>query len=202
MPGWQNGSLSPSVSHDNGQQAADFCHAQTYRRRTVDKTGYAGLLPQPRLYTGRCAIRADHQPLGQREAGRHPQDSDISRVDSIYDRWATRIDRRWEIYDGRSMSAVLREYTVNGRVRRGHCAYWGVRTYTVERVFAQYALVDLPSSVHGVRGGIWHDVMVSDAVLRSWDARNVVSNQEGRVRRAQCRRDRPKLVDHPEDSQC
>ena len=75
-----------------------------------------------------------------------------------------------------------------------------VRTYAVERVLAQYARVDLPSSIHGVGGGTWFDVVVSDAVLHSRDACDVVNNQEGRVRRAQGWRDGSKLVDHPEDA--
>jgi hypothetical protein len=70
-----------------------------------------------------------------------------------------------------------------------HRAQWGVRTDAIERVLAQYARVDLPSPIHGVRGGVWLDVVVSDAVLHSRDARYVVSNQEGRVRRAQRWRD-------------
>ena len=78
--------------------------------------------------------------------------------------------------------------------------HWDVRTYAVECVLAQYARVDLPSSIHGVGGGTWFDVVVSDAVLHSRDACDVVNNQEGRVRRAQGWRDGSKLVDHPEDA--
>jgi len=89
----------------------------------------------------------------------------------------------------------------NGRMHAvGLVRILDVRTYAVERVLAQYARVDLPSPIHGVGGGIWFDVVVSDAVLHSWDARDVVSNQEGRVWRAQCWRDGSKLVDHPEDA--